>query len=121
MFSISEEDELLHGHVVTRLDDIARVERITKDFYEQFKTEHDHFVKAVGGIQNAETQAWYASVMINRLMFLYFIQDKGFLDGDKAYLLHKLEEAAEAKKTKTNDYYRVVLCPLFCLVGGICG
>ena len=23
---------------------------------------------------------WYASVMINRLMFLYFIQAKGFLE-----------------------------------------
>jgi hypothetical protein len=55
-------------------------------------------------------ESWYASVMVNRLMFLYFIQEKSFLNGDKEYLRNKL---AESRDRKPNAYYRDFLCPLF--------
>jgi hypothetical protein len=55
-------------------------------------------------------ESWYASVMVNRLMFLYFIQEKGFLNGDKDYLRNKL---AESRDRKPDAYYRDFLCPLF--------
>ena len=48
--------------------------------------------------------------MINRLMFLYFIQAKGFLADDKTYLPNKLKESRDREK---NAYYREFLCPLF--------
>ena len=48
--------------------------------------------------------------MVNRLMFLYFIQEKGFLNGDKDYLRNKL---AESRDRKPDAYYRDFLCPLF--------
>jgi hypothetical protein len=50
------------------------------------------------------------SVMINRLMFLYFIQAKSFLNGDQDYLRNKLKESRDRKK---DGYYRDFLCPLF--------
>jgi hypothetical protein len=49
--------------------------------------------------------------MLNRLMFIYFIQQKGFLNGDRNYLKTKLEES-RAKLGK-DRYYRDFLCPLF--------
>lgn len=72
-------------------------EKITKDFYAGFKKEHTQFVKYITGIndeiaddkKNKEKQ-WYASVMLNRLMFCYFIQKKGFLDMNENYLRDKL-------------------------------
>ena len=55
-------------------------EKITKDFYAGFKKEHSNFAKFITGIddhiddkQNKNKQ-WYTSVMLNRLMFCYFIQ-----------------------------------------------
>ena len=110
VFHIEEEDAILHGHVVSRMDDVARIEKITKKFYERFKTEHDRFLKFVEGIPDKQMEGWYASVMINRLMFLFFIQAKGFLNGDTDYLLNKLKESRDRKK---DDYYRSFLCPLF--------
>ncbi|MGO8674151.1 MAG: Eco57I restriction-modification methylase domain-containing protein [Capsulimonadaceae bacterium] len=44
--------------------------------------------------------------MINRLMFVYFIQAKGFLDANHRYLRANLDKAA-------GNYYRDFLCPLF--------
>lgn len=73
----------------------VNAERITKDFYAGFKKEHKAFVGFITGIEGTETKEhdrqWYASVMLNRLMFCYFIQKKGFLDGDVHYLRNKLE------------------------------
>ena len=42
------------------------VERVTKRFYDRFKTEHDAFLKFIDGIPDDELQRWYASVMLNR-------------------------------------------------------
>ena len=67
-------------------------EKITKDFYSGFKKEHDAFAKFITGIDDEITdlkknrnKQWYTSVMLNRLMFCYFIQKKGFLDGNVNY------------------------------------
>ena len=55
-------------------------------------------------------ERWYVSVMLNRLMFIYFIQKKDFLNGDPDYLRTKLTES----KVEGNDrYYTDFLCPLF--------
>ncbi len=48
--------------------------------------------------------------MLNRLMFIYFIQKKGFLDNDPNYLRTKL---AQNQEQSTDRYYKEFLCPLF--------
>jgi hypothetical protein len=86
------------------------VERVTKHFYDRFKTEHAAFLDFIKGIPDDELQRWYASVMLNRLMFVYFIQKKGFLNGDPDYLRNKL---AQTKREGKNRFYSDFLCPLF--------
>jgi len=78
-------------------------EKITKDFYAGFKKEHAEFAKFISGV-NDETDVkenknkqWYTSVMLNRLMFCYFIQKKGFLNNDTNYLKNKLEWTKKAR------------------------
>jgi hypothetical protein len=48
--------------------------------------------------------------MLNRLMFIYFIQKKGFLNNDTDYLRHKLDESKARDKDR---FYQDFLCPLF--------
>lgn len=98
-------DRLAFGfdEVSTIVDVRARVqdcfavnsEKLTKDFYAGFKKEHEALVTFISGIEGTDSmkqdREWYASVMLNRLMFCYFIQKKGFLDGDTGYLKNKLE------------------------------
>ena len=76
---------------------IINSERITKDFYTGFRKEHTNFAKYITGIDDEITdlkknrnKQWYTSVMLNRLMFCYFIQKKGFLDRNVNYLRDKL-------------------------------
>jgi len=109
VFTLEQEESLTLGQVTGRLKTFD-VEKVTKKFYERFKTEHATFLKFIQGIPDKQMESWYASVMVNRLMFLYFIQEKGFLNGDKDYLRNKL---AESRDRKPDAYYRDFLCPLF--------
>lgn len=72
-------------------------EKVTKDFYAQFRKEHKEFAAHIGGLSNEKERDWYTSVMLNRLMFCYFIQKKGFLNGDTNYLSNKLRWVQQEK------------------------
>lgn len=96
-------------------------EKITKDFYAGFRKEHKAFADFISGIDDQipatenRNKQWYTSVMLNRLMFCYFIQKKGFLDGNFDYLQEKLgwvqRERGENRFFKT--FYRGFLSELF--------
>ena len=96
-------------------------EKITKDFYAGFKKEHHNFASFITGIDDNiadndnKNKQWYTSVMLNRLMFCYFIQKKGFLDGDVDYLRHKLEwtRSREGEDRFFNKFYKGFLVNLF--------
>ena len=64
-------------------------DKVTKSFFKQFEAEHKSFLKFLKGVPKT-TETWYVSVLINRLMFLYFMQSKSFLDGNPTYLTDKL-------------------------------
>jgi hypothetical protein len=109
-FSLEEEEQLTLTTVTDRTRQAFDLDRVTKRFYDQFKAEHATFLKFIQGIPEEGLQRWYASVMLNRLMFIYFIQKKGFLGNDPNYLHNKLHES---KRSGKDRYYREYLCPLF--------
>ncbi|MDA1278080.1 MAG: Eco57I restriction-modification methylase domain-containing protein [Verrucomicrobia bacterium] len=90
------------------------IERVTKAFYRDFDTHRKAFLKFIDGIGEVADCEWYASVMLNRLMFVYFIQRKGFLDGDHDYLRNRLDRCKkEQGKDKFYTFYRYFLLRLF--------
>lgn len=84
-------------------------ERVTKRFYDEFQKQHGSFLKFIKGIEAIRDREWYASIMLNRLMFIYFIQKKGFLGGDTGYLGTRLDECRMLKM----PFYDGFLKPLF--------
>jgi hypothetical protein len=111
---LEEEEDLTLVDVTGRVRRSFDVERVTKRFYDRFKTEHAAFLKFVKGIGAQGDQEWYASVMLNRLMFVYFIQKKGFLDGDRDYLRSRLARVqAQYGNGKFHSFYRSFLLCLF--------
>ena len=96
-------------------------EKITKDFYAGFKKEHSAFVKFISGIdddladKDNRNKQWYTSIMLNRLMFCYFIQKKGFLDLNPDYLRHKLDWVRKEQGANRffHSFYKGFLMQLF--------
>ena len=101
---------------------IINSERITKDFYTGFRKEHTNFAKYITGIDDEikdlkanRNKQWYTSVMLNRLMFCYFIQKKGFLDRNVNYLRDKLNWVKQEKGANRfyGSFYQGFLVSLF--------
>ena len=79
------------------------IERVTKKFFRDFQDQHVAFLELIRGIADERQRRWYASVLLNRLMFIYFLQKKppGFLDGgNQNYLRDKLEESKRRGKDR---------------------
>ena len=113
-FTLAEEETLVLNEVTRRARAGFDVERVTKRFYELFQKEHTAFLKFITGITESTDHEWYASVMLNRLMFVYFIQRKGFLDGDRDYLRNRLNRCQHEKgRDKFYSFYRYFLLRLF--------
>ncbi|MEZ4525176.1 MAG: DNA methyltransferase [Desulfobacterales bacterium] len=116
-FTLDEEENITISDVVERVNENFRknVEQVTKKFYENFRKEHRKFIDFIKGISDLADREWYSSLMLNRLMFCYFIQKKGFLDSNLNYLKEKLEQC-QKKKGKDKFYvsfYRNFLLTLF--------
>jgi hypothetical protein len=113
-FTLDEEADLSIVDVTRRARAAFDVERVTKRFYDLFKAEHGAFLGFIRGLESTEDLEWYASVMLNRLMFVYFIQKKGFLDGDRDYLRNRLATVqAGAGRDQFHSFYRHFLLRLF--------
>lgn len=106
---LDNEGKISIAAVTSKVQQSFDKEPLIKKFYGEFKTEHSHFLKFLQGVQDEAGRDWYASVMLNRLMFLYFIQQKRFLNGEVDYLQQKLE----AIKASGRNYYRDFLLTMF--------
>jgi hypothetical protein len=112
--SLDEEENLTIVDVAGRVRGTFDAERVTRRFYDRFRQEHQAFRAFISGIPNEDDLDWYASLMLNRLMFVYFIQKKGFLDNDQEYLRHKLALVREARgEGQFHSFYRRFLLRLF--------
>ncbi|MBK8394871.1 MAG: ATP-binding protein [Leptospiraceae bacterium] len=97
--------------VANRLKKSLDIEKVTKKFYNEFKDEKSNFIEYIKGIKEERDKHWYASITLNRLMFVYFLQKKGFVDkGRVNYLREKLEES---KKEGKDLFYKKFLEYLF--------
>jgi hypothetical protein len=111
---LDEEEALDLTGTVHKLRDAFDRDRVTRKFYDHFKQEHGAFLKFIKGVTGQGDQEWYASLMLNRLMFVYFIQKKGFLDGNLNYLQDRLRQVQSRKgKGKFHSFYQYFLRCLF--------
>ncbi len=112
--SLKDEEALTLADIAAGAKGAFDIDRVTKRFYDQFKKEHAGFLKFINGIENQGDLEWYTSLMLNRLMFVYFIQKKGFLDDDTNYLRNRLRDVRALKgKDKFQSFYRYFLLRLF--------
>lgn len=113
--------------VLKRLRAAFDADRVTKAFYDKFQKRHEALVRSIDGLptyqqeRTAEDKAllnqerkWYSSLLLNRLMFIYFIQRKGFMAGDRDYLRNRLEAVRNASgPDHFFEFYSDFLIPMF--------
>jgi hypothetical protein len=109
--SLEEEENIELVDVAKRASELF-AERATKRFFTEFQRQRETFLTFIKGIKDIQQREWYSSLMLNRLMFVYFVQKKGFLDHDLDYLRNRLKRIQETKKA-FHEFYRYFLIRLF--------
>lgn len=115
-FSLDEQDNITIFDVTQRMNSnfAVNTEKVTKKFYDGFKKQHIKFIEFMEGVSESVDKEWYASIMLNRLMFCYFFQKRGFLDNDRDYLRNRLNQCKQIKgKDKFYSFYKDFLLILF--------
>ena len=83
------------GRLAERIDEAFRVKPVTEDFYQDYKNALDTLSDELDskglGIEAADR---YAHMTLNRLMFFYYLQKKGWI-GERKDFVHWLHERYE--------------------------
>jgi hypothetical protein len=104
---------------VTNGEDVARLfdraldrEALTRQFFERFRAS----VQEIGEVlrrnctnERADAIASQSLLIMSRILFLYFIQQRGWLNGERRFLVDRLESALRERR----EFFSTVLLPLF--------
>ncbi|MCK4399298.1 MAG: Eco57I restriction-modification methylase domain-containing protein [Methanophagales archaeon] len=87
-------------------DDAFNVEAVTKEFYTEYKTILDKIDEELQsqGIGDKKTAKGFAQQFLNRLMFLYFIQKRGWLNNDRRFVWSLVKQYKRASGTQQGIY-----------------
>ena len=117
LFTLADENDLTVADVVGKVEEVfvRNAQKITRNFYAQFRDELYKFQEFVKGLGEQIDREQYAALMLNRLMFVYFIQSRGFLNNDHRYLQNRLAEHLQNDTGKSfyASFYRHFLMTLF--------
>ncbi len=113
-FSFDEEKNLNILKVLERVRASFNSDEVTNKFYREFEDNQKTLADEIKGIKTPEDRSWYSSLLLNRLMFIYFMQRKGFLNDDPHYLRSSLIAVRDLKgRNKFYHFYKDFLLPLF--------
>ncbi len=88
--------------------------KVTSDFFKKFKEKHEFLKSEIRGLPDDQTASSYSTLILNRLMFVYFLQKKEFLNRDPNYLKNCLRRVQALKgQDKFYSFYRDYLLELF--------
>src|SRR5579872_5273700 len=87
-------------------------EALTRQFFERFRgaaRDLAHALQHQFPNEARASTAEQALLILSRLLFLYFIQQKGWLNGERRFLVDRLDAALQSD----HPFYASVLAPLF--------
>lgn len=99
--------------VQQRHDEAFDVEAVTREFFGRFARLFYRVREEIAALPDLAADAdAHAQVLLDRLLFLYFIQKKGWLDQDPDYLYQRFLDG-HVDQPDSASYYGDVIYPLF--------
>ena len=92
-----------------RVAELLGTERAGERFFRIFRVTLERMAASLGRRGSAADRRAVALIALTRVLFLYFVQAKGWLDGRPDYLPALLDDALARRR----DFHRQVLLPLF--------
>ncbi|AFZ23825.1 type I restriction-modification system methyltransferase subunit [Cylindrospermum stagnale PCC 7417] len=101
--------------IQTLHDEAFDVEKVTQEFFREYRKTFKKVEALITGIQDNEQKRLFTQKLFNRIMFIAFIQKKGWLDfkGNRDYLSALWKDYQDDKDTSNKNFYRDRLAHLF--------
>jgi hypothetical protein len=100
-------------HIQQVHDDAFDVEPVQKQFFSTFASLYHTFADDIAAVPGlAEVAGQQSQLLLDRMLFLYFIQKKGWLNQQPDYLYRRFREHWR-RDPSGSSYYSDVLRPLF--------
>jgi len=100
-----------YGSSTAIYDTLYDTQQVVKEFYEEFEDLRTDLVQEVSGIPDdrGDAKQRYVQIVLDRMIFLYFIQEKRLLDRNPNYLHEQPGEVVDDSEDRYENFYR----PLF--------
>ncbi|MFC7074336.1 Eco57I restriction-modification methylase domain-containing protein [Halovenus rubra] len=100
-----------YGSSAAIYDTLYDTQQVVKEFYEEFEELRTDLVQEVSGIPDdrGDAKQRYVQVILDRMIFLYFIQEKRLLDRNPNYLHEQPGDVIADGEDRYENFYR----PLF--------
>ncbi|MBI2298658.1 MAG: Eco57I restriction-modification methylase domain-containing protein [Armatimonadetes bacterium] len=93
------------------------VERVTKQFFEEYARVFQSLETAVGDFPDLDARRLYTQNLMNRILFCWFLQKKGWLNHQPDYLARLFDVACRdherGQRQRQDNFLRDYLHPLF--------
>jgi hypothetical protein len=105
---------MLHADLRAALERAYDVEAVTKEFFSEYRRVFERVEAGVRGLPGGERRRMFVQRLFNRLMFIAFVQRKGWMrwDGDTDYLA-ALWRDYQRDATSGKNFYHNRLIALF--------
>jgi hypothetical protein len=114
MIEIGLDESPTVPELLRRMRSAFDADKVTNEFYKKFLKQHEALVRAINGLDVEGDRKWYSALLMNRLMFIYFMQRKGFMDNDRDYLRTRLTRLrSQSGDGRFYEFYRDLLLPMF--------
>src|SRR6266699_2922212 len=91
-----------------RIGEALASEGVTPRFFRVFRATLERLTDRLAAPRSRSERHTLALTALTRVLFLYFVQAKGWLDGDRRYLIHRFDESVVGRR----HFHRQVFDPL---------
>jgi hypothetical protein len=91
-----------------RIGEALASEGVTPRFFRAFRATLERLTDRLAVPRSRSERHTLALTALTRVLFLYFVQAKGWLDGDRRYLIHRFDESVATRR----HFHRQVFDPL---------
>src|SRR5205814_9273339 len=91
-----------------RIGEALASEGVTPRFFKAFRSVLERLADRLAGPRGRAERHALALTALTRVLFLYFVQAKGWLDGDRRYLIRRFDEGVALRRS----FHRHVFDPL---------
>ncbi|MEM4161107.1 MAG: hypothetical protein QW531_03915 [Thermoplasmata archaeon] len=105
---ISKLKEMLENPTETNLSKVFDRTDVIEEFYLLYKKSREYLLRSLKGIRDEDKRREFVDNFMMQMLTAWYLQEKGFFNNDRLYLVNKFKEIKQSKpiKNQFESYYQ---------------